>query len=118
VVDGLGWLPVRTEFQADKTVRRVGATGYEIHHGRVVGAGSNSLDARVRGTTVHGLFEDDGTRARYLVAVAARHGKTFVPAGIAFAAIRTARFDALADAVEAHLDMAALDRLLEAGSPR
>jgi adenosylcobyric acid synthase len=115
VVDGLGWLPVRTEFHADKAVRRVGATGYEIHHGRVVGDSDESADSRVRGTTVHGLFEDDDTRTRYLTGVAERRGKRFMPAGVSFAAVRIARFDALADAVEAHLDMAAVDRLIAAG---
>ena len=118
VVDGLRWLSVRTEFHTDKAVRRVGPTGYEIHHGRVVGDGAESPDGSVRGTTVHGLFEDDDTRRRYLVDVAARHGKRFVPGGISFAAVRLARFDALADAVEAHLDLAAIDRLIEAGAPR
>jgi adenosylcobyric acid synthase len=117
VVDGLGWLPVRTEFHADKTVRRVGATGYEIHHGRVAGDADESPDGRVRGTTVHGLFEDDETRARYLTGVAERRGKRFVPAGVSFAAVRMARFDALADAVAAHLDMAAVDRLIAGGPP-
>jgi adenosylcobyric acid synthase len=118
VVDGLAWLPVRTEFHIDKTVRRVGAAGYEIHHGRVIGDGSESPDGRIRGTTVHGLFENDETRARYLTTVAERRGKRFAPAGVSFAAVRQARFDALADAVEAHLDLAALDRLIAAGAPR
>ncbi len=118
VVDGLGWLPVRTEFHATKTVRRVGSTGYEIHHGRVIGDRAESADGRVRGTTVHGLFEDDAARARYLVGVAQRRGKRFVPAGISFAAVRAARFDVLADAVEAHLDVAAIDRLIATGPPR
>jgi adenosylcobyric acid synthase len=118
VVDGLGWLPVRTEFHADKTVRRVDGTGYEIHHGRVTGTGVESADGGVRGTTVHGLFEDDETRAAYLADVAERRGKRFVPAGVSFAAARQARFDALADAVEAHLDMTAVDRLIAAGPRR
>jgi len=117
VVEGLGWLPVRTVFVADKVVRRVGTTGYEIHHGRVVGEVDRSADGRVRGTSVHGLLEDDGERAALLTAVAARRGKRFVSGGVSFAAARTARFDALADAVEAHLDGAALDRLIAGGRP-
>jgi adenosylcobyric acid synthase len=117
VVEGLGWLPVRTEFGADKVVRRVGATGYEIHHGRVVGETDTSPDGRVRGTSVHGLLEDDGERTALLTAVAERRGKHFQPAGVSFAAARTARFDALADAIEAYLDGAALERLIEEGRP-
>ena len=66
---------------------------------------------------MHGLLEDDAERAALLVALAARRGKRFVPAGVSFAAARTARFDALADAVETHLDLAALERLVEEGRP-
>ncbi len=117
VVEGLGWLPVRTVFGAGKVVRRVGATGYEIHHGRVVGDADTSPDGRVRGTSVHGLLEDDAERTALLTAVAGHRGKHFVPAGVSFAAARTARFDALADAIEAHLDGPALERLIEEGRP-
>jgi adenosylcobyric acid synthase len=117
VVPGLGWLPVRTEFAAEKNIRRVGATGYEIHHGRVLGDAAVSDDGRVRGTTVHGLFEDDAHRAAFLSELAARRRKHFVPAGVAFAASRAARFDLLADAVEAHLDLAAIDRLVAESAP-
>jgi adenosylcobyric acid synthase len=115
VVEGLGWLPVHTVFEADKVVRRVGATGYEIHHGRVIVDGDAPADARVRGTTVHGVFEDDDTRRRFLVDLAVRRGKRFVPAGVSFAAARSAQFDVLADAIEAHLDVAAIERLIEPG---
>jgi adenosylcobyric acid synthase len=117
VVEGLGWLAIRTVFAADKVVRRVGSTGYEIHHGRVVGEADRSPDGRVRGTSVHGLLEDDGERTALLTALAERRGKRFVPAGVSFAAARAARFDALADAVDAHLDLGALERLIAEGRP-
>jgi adenosylcobyric acid synthase len=118
VVDGLGWLPVRTEFEPEKTVRRVAGAGYEIHHGRVVGDVDRSDDGRIRGTTVHGLFESDDVRRAYLRDLAARRGKDFVPAdGVSFAAARRARFDALADAVEAHVDVATIDRLIAESRP-
>jgi adenosylcobyric acid synthase len=114
VVPGLGWLAARTVFEVDKVVRRVGTTGYEIHHGRVAGE-DISPDGRVRGTTVHGLFEDDAIRTRFLVDLASRHAKCFVPAGMSFAATRTARLDVLADAIEAHVDIEAIERLIESG---
>jgi adenosylcobyric acid synthase len=112
VVEGLGWLPVRTVFGTDKVVRRVGTTGYEIHHGRVEGDADRTADGRVRGTSVHGLLEDDAERAAVLTAVGERSGKRFVAGGVSFAAARAARFDALADAVETHLDGAAVDALI------
>jgi adenosylcobyric acid synthase len=114
VVPGLGWLAARTVFEPEKVVRRVGTTGYEIHHGRVVGD-DTSPDGRVRGTTVHGVFEEDATRRRFLTDLAHRRGKRFVPAGVSFAAARVARFDAVADALEANVDIAAIERLIAEG---
>ncbi len=64
---------------------------------------------RVLGTTVHGLFESDGFRADLLHWVAGQVGKEWAPGGIDFAARRLARLDAMADAIERHLDV---DRLL------
>jgi adenosylcobyric acid synthase len=121
-VDGLGLLDVRTRFDADKlTLRR--REGYEIHHGRIEAGGRDAAwlqlddgdegavtaDGRVRGSVLHGLFEDDDRRAAVLVEVAARRGKRFVPAGVSFAEARQTQFDRLADLLEAHVD---LDRLL------
>jgi adenosylcobyric acid synthase len=142
-VEGLGWLDVDTEFGADKITRQrrgtaMGqrATGYQIHHGRVAPRtatpGWVHLDdaygveddgavepneARFLGTTLHGLFEADGFRATFLTELGRRRGKTFVPAGVSFPAARRAQFDRLADLLEAHLDLAALDALLKEGAP-
>jgi adenosylcobyric acid synthase len=135
-VAGLGWLAgVHTHFRADKVLRRIeapGVSGYQIHHGRVqrpqglagwvpVGGdegsedgmeGAVSADGRIRGTTVHGLFEHDAFRATFLTDLAARRGKAFVSAGVDFTAERARRFDTLADALEAHADVDALVALI------
>jgi adenosylcobyric acid synthase len=134
-VGGLGWLPVTTRFEAAKVLDRPSALvvdgpgvgrkleGYRIHHGRVRGgadarpwlveAGGPAIGwwtDRVAGTSLHGLFEDDGLRADVLRWAATRAGVAppDLP-GAAFAAARQARLDGIADALEAHLD---LDRLL------
>lgn len=142
-VDGLGWLDVTTEFGADKvTLQRRGTcmgqrvTGYQIHHGRVRAAESapgwvhlddvlgteddgavEPVEARFLGTTLHGLFESDGFRAAFLTEIGRRRGKAFVPAGVSFPAARRAQFDRLADLLEAHLDLTALDALIKEGAP-
>ena len=130
VVDGLGLLPVRVRFGAEKILGRprgsaLGApvAGYEIHHGvaEVTDPATEPfLDGCRRGpawgTSWHGALENDEFRRRFLAEVAALAGRDFTPApGTSFAAIREERLDVLADLVTAHLDTAALSRLIEGG---
>ena len=133
VVDGLGLLPVRVRFGAEKILGRprgsaLGApvAGYEIHHGIAevtdpAGYGTEPfLDGCRRGpvwgTSWHGALENDEFRRLFLAEVAALAGRDFTPApGTSFAAIREERLDVLADLVTAHLDTAALSRLIEGG---
>jgi adenosylcobyric acid synthase len=127
-VDGLGWMPLRTVFEPDKVLDRPSGTcvvsgepveGYRIHHGRVEADGDvapwlvaddgstlgwRSGDGRVWATTLHGLFESDGFRASVL----RRASPGFFPSDMSFATERTARFDRIADTLEASVD---LDRL-------
>jgi adenosylcobyric acid synthase len=142
-VSGLGRLPAVTRFAATKITRpRRGVAlgqpvaGYQIHHGRTASeapwvtlddgwgrqpegaADDRGEGAAVFGTSLHGLFESDGFRAAFLAAVAARRGKRFTPSGLSFAAARDAQFDRLADLVEAHLDMAAVEHLIGAAALR
>jgi adenosylcobyric acid synthase len=138
-VEGLGLLAATTTFRADKTVRRrrgraLGqvVTGYEIHHGvteRLHGSGwigldgddaglsddegCQSEDGGVLGTNLHGLFEEDGFRSRFLQEVAERRGKSFVPAPRSFATLRIQQYDRMADLLEEHLDLARLGQLIE-----
>jgi adenosylcobyric acid synthase len=137
-VSGLGRLDVDTVFEPTKLTRQrrgegMGqrVAGYEIRHGRITRCntttgwihlddchgreddGALDTTARVLGTSLHGLFECDGFRAAFLTEVGRRAGKTFVPAGVAFATARDAQFERLADLLEAHLDVDALDELIQ-----
>jgi adenosylcobyric acid synthase len=132
LIAGLGVLPVRVTFGAAKRLgrpsgRALGApvAGYEIHHGlaEVTDPGAEAfLDGCRRGpvwgTSWHGVLENDEFRRAFLAEVAALAGRDFTPApDTDFAALRQARLDVLADLVAAHLDTAALTRLIEAGPP-
>lgn len=123
-VQGLGWLDAETVFEPTKVTRqRRGygldqrVTGYQIHHGRVTGADpwitlddaygahpEGSRNGRFSGTTLHGLFEEDGLRSAFL---------GIQPSGVSFAAARESQLDRLADMLEAHLDLAAIETLLK-----
>ena len=133
LIDGLGLLPVRVRFGAEKVLgrprgRALGApvAGYEIHHGVAEvtdppGSGSEPfLDGcrrgAVWGTSWHGALENDAFRRAFLAEVAALAGRDFTPApGTDFAAAREARLDVLGDLVAGHLDTAALSRLISGG---
>ncbi|MYS86483.1 cobyric acid synthase [Embleya scabrispora] len=136
-VPGLGLLPVRIRFAADKTLARPRGfaegepvTGYEIHHGIVdveagepvfTAADGAALDGcrvgAVTGTLWHGALENDGFRRAFLTRTAALAGRRFlVSPDTSFEAARQSRLDALGDLVADHLDNAAVDRLITAGA--
>jgi adenosylcobyric acid synthase len=137
-VDGLGLVDVETTFEPDKVVRRrTGRTldgglevlGYQIHLGRVHGGdpwlalhacgpavgteleGSVTGDGRVRGTSLHGLFDTDGLRAAILCDVADRRRRSFTPHAVPFADRLEAQHERLADWLDQHLDMSAVREL-------
>lgn len=136
-VNGLGLLPVSTVFGAEKVTRQVAGRaheqsvfGYHIHHGRVRPDGGSqawlrlsdgTVDGvrfgRFRGTTMHGLFESDSFRWTFLADLAAANGKTWQSAGVSFEGARQAQFDRLADAIETHLDLRAIESLIREGAP-
>ena len=130
VVAGLGLLDVRTEFTAEKVLRLpsgsalgVPASGYEIHHGRVTVGDADPFLGGARagsvfGTMWHGSLEGDELRRAWLREVSGLVGvPTFEPGTVGFAAAREARIDALADAVEEHVDVAAVLDLVSSGAP-
>ncbi|WP_166345804.1 cobyric acid synthase [Phytoactinopolyspora limicola] len=145
-VDGLGLLPTEVVFSTEKQLGRpVGSwrghevNAYEIHHGVATidhnvlhgeapdarGAGRNGgetfLDGchvgSVWGTTWHGTFENDGFRRAWLAAIAGQIGHAWRPTDApGFAVQREMMLDRLADAVDQHLDTAALRHLIEHGA--
>jgi adenosylcobyric acid synthase len=103
--------------------------GYEIHAGRVTGVSSSDAlfkiverdgvaaedfegtyeaDGRVLGTSIHGLFDTAEFRRSFIDAI--RQGKGLTPLGLSRPNHadneHRARFDRIADLLEAHVDMA------------
>ena len=138
--DGLGWLELETTLGASKQLRNasghllvpgielaVPVRGYEIHCGRSEGPalarpalllddgradGALSADGQLLGSYLHGLFDAPPALAALLRWAGLREVQT-----LDMHALREAAIERLADAVEAHLDTAALSRLLIAEAP-
>ena len=134
--DGLGLLPVSTRFLAQKTTTRTRAIirsgagwlaalkgqpldGYEIHLGETRGGaslleirhkrdGAFSADGKIWGCYLHGLFVNDTFRHAWLKSL----GWTGANALPSEAALLNQSLEALADAVEAALDMDLLEKII------
>jgi len=123
--DGLGLLDVVTEMSPQKRLEISNATylptgdpvrGYEIHIGSTNGVdcarawldlggrrdGAATVDGRVMGCYMHGLFASDQFRAAYLSGLGGTAGNTSYDEAV------DATLDALADHLERHLDLDAL----------
>ncbi|MGY6705344.1 cobyric acid synthase [Roseinatronobacter sp.] len=120
--EGLGLLNVTTLMSPEKRLERVQArhapsgldvAGYEIHIGRTTGPdcarpfahlhthddGAIDPSGRIMGTYLHGLFASDRFRSHYLAVLGAP------PSTLNHAALVEGTLDALADHLEAHLDI-------------
>ncbi len=132
---GLGLLAFETTLKAEKQLRRVNGhlnlpgepvvEGYEIHAGISQGPalshpaaqlasgladGAISDDGRILGSYLHGLFDHPDACAALLAWTGLEQAQTQAPD---YRALREAAIERLADAVDTHLDMAAITALLE-----
>ena len=138
---GLGLLPTRTTFDAQKRRTQVRAvalgapfagarmTGYEIHNGRTTvngepfcrladGTPEGCVCPNVFGTYLHGLFDSGELTQALVKLLCARKGispKETRPASMA--EYRQAQFDLLADGVRKALDMGAVYRAMGMKAP-
>lgn len=129
---GLGLLPLRTVIAGQKVARQravtsnfpqdgLPVTGYEIHQGRTrlleEGEVTHALfddpnlgmvddTQSVWGTYLHGLFDNGPWRRAWLNRLRQQRGLKSLPTGVAnYREQRELMLDALADAVEPHLDL-------------
>ncbi len=123
IVQGLGLLPTKISFTAEKVLRR--PTGrwrghqvaaYEIHHGiaEIQGEAEPFLDGcrqgQVWGTMWHGAWENDSFRQTWLTEIAAAGGSAWHPDpdAASYRARRETMINTLADAVDQHVDLGLL----------
>ncbi|WP_340021840.1 cobyric acid synthase [Paenibacillus sp. FSL K6-1096] len=125
--------PLRLNTAAPGAPEELPVTGYEIHmgttmnhdpssvrslftltgpDGQAVPEGWGTPDGRVWGSYLHGLFHNDELRRSWLDGLRIAKGLAPLTATFSAAALREQEFDRLADAVQAHLDMAAVYRIL------
>ena len=122
--EGLGLLPFETRFGSEKVLgtpqgvwREIPVAGYEIHHGRPyrIDGDTEEFPGGLRRGNVwasmwHGTMECDDFRRAWLTEAAAQAGSDWRPAPEAegFDTARERMIDAVADAIEARLDVEAL----------
>lgn len=144
-IDGMGLLPVFTEFTGEKRRTRVtgkalpsggvlaalggmDVEGYEIHMGRTaLREGAEPLvllenttedgcqKENIYGTYLHGFFDSTSCREVLLNALCQRKGVSLTSSAFDLKAYKESQYDALAQALREHLDMGLIYRILEAG---
>ncbi len=137
---GLGLLPVTTTFTREKQTHQVclqraageRLRGYEIHTGETIlqrdgkpfgeiversgsaasiADGAVAADGRTWGTYLHGIFENDVFRHRWLRELGWQGEVVYIHT------LRQTEYDRLADVVEAAVDWTALASLIDSAAP-
>ena len=129
-LDGLGLLPIQTTFAAEKFTRQVtlpeidfeflgsrivgkNLDGYEIHAGDSTLRGQKIISAgNVLGTYVHGIFDNDDFRRKFLNAVRLKKNLEPLLATRNLRAERQKNYERLAQIVRENLNMELLEKIM------
>ena len=131
-IEGLGLLPVETDFYMEKTTRQVTGvahngekiTGYEIHQGQSVvkgGQAFSEIEGRKEGcvlnncvgTYVHGVFDETGFRESYIKKIFDKKGISFDVKTIDIEEYKNSQYDKLANLIRENMDMDKIYEILE-----
>lgn len=131
-IEGLGLLPVETDFYMEKTTRQITGvayngekiTGYEIHQGQSVvkgGQAFSEIEGRKEGcvlnncvgTYVHGVFDETGFRENYIKKIFDKKGISFDVKTIDIEEYKNSQYDKLADLIRENMDMDKIYEILE-----
>lgn len=125
---GLGLLDLHTTASDDPAPRIAHGTafghpvtGYQIGHRHIEPADSEPFpggarEGQIFGTAWHGTMECDQFRRAFLAEITSRAGIELPASDVDFSQIRHARFDVLADLIEAHIDVDRLWDLARGGA--
>lgn len=133
IIEGLGLLEVETRLTSAKALNNVrgqalghGFSGYEMHVGVTTGPdcdrpfatvdgradGASSIDGKVMGTYIHGLFASTGLRAALLASLGAASGLKDYNSSVDHA------LDRMAERLEQHMNIDGLIAIADAGVRR
>jgi len=144
-IEGIGLLPVQTEFAAEKHRTRTAARviqsqgalgrligaeleGYEIHMGRTVlaegvnpflmlenGTKDGCVLGNIYGSYLHGFFDTAACRKAVLSALCEKKGVVFESEAFDLKAYKEKQYDILAEGIRNNLDMKLIYQILEDG---
>ncbi len=135
-IEGLGLLPIRTDFKSEKTLSQTKAihissglevNGYEIHHGKTIVQGrlqpvfkikdkkcfdgAQTNDGRIWGTYLHGVFDSYNFRRNFLNGIRKRKNLPGLPVKEDILNLES-EFDKLADLVRKNINLKLLYKIL------
>ena len=133
-LDGLALLPIETTFAAEKFTRQVqldadfdflgtriiaaNLDGYEIHSGTTNLRGQKIISAgNIFGTYVHGIFDNDDFRRKFLNAVRRKKNLPPLESTRNVRAEKQRNYDRLAHIVRENLNMPLLEKILADSLP-
>ena len=110
-IEGLGLLPVETDFYMEKTTRQI--TGVAYNGEKIEGRKEGCVLNNCVGTYVHGVFDETGFRESYIKKIFDKKGISFDVKTIDIEEYKNSQYDKLADLIRENMDMDKIYEILE-----